>query len=201
VVLVQLDPPDDPGVTLDHFRLGAALVEAGQRDEYERFRQETVSRFGNASSAVNTLPDRPIRTCLMLPANRELLESLRPAADAAERELAGGFPEREPWISSALALLEYRRGDDLKAAAFCTRCLNSRGANGPPGALARVVLALASWRLDKHEEGLATLKQAEEQIDLAFNKGLGLNLHTLGGYWFDWVLARILLREGQEQIL
>ena len=201
VVLVQLDLPDDPGVTLDHFRLGAALVEAGQRDDYERFRQETVLRFGNASSAVNTLPDRLIRTCLMLPANRQLLESLRPAAEAAERELAGGSPEREPWISSALALLEYRRGDDLKAAAFCTRCLNSRGANGPPGALARVVLALASWRLEKHEQGLATLKQADEQINLAFNKGLGLNLHSLGGYWFDWVLARILLREGQEQLL
>jgi eukaryotic-like serine/threonine-protein kinase len=201
VVLVQLDPPDDPGVTLDHFRLGTALVEAGQRDDYELFRQETVARFGHASSAVNTLPDRLIRTCLMLPANRQLLESLRPAAEAAERELAGGSPEREPWISSALALLEYRRGDDLKAAAFCTRCLNSRGANGPPGALARVVLALASWRLGKHEQGLATLKQADEQIDLAFNKGLGLSLHTLGGYWFDWVLARILLREGQEQVL
>jgi hypothetical protein len=42
VVLVQLNPPDDPGVTLDHFRLGTALVEAGQRDDYERFRQETV---------------------------------------------------------------------------------------------------------------------------------------------------------------
>jgi hypothetical protein len=137
----------------------------------------------------------------MLPANRQLLESLRPAADAAERELAGGSPEREPWISSALALLEYRRGDDLKAAAFCTGCLNSRGANGPPGALARVVLALASRRLEKHAQGLATLKQADEQIDLAFNKGLGLSMHTLGGYWFDWVLARILLREGQEQLL
>jgi eukaryotic-like serine/threonine-protein kinase len=201
VVLVQLDLPDDPGVTLDHFRLGAALVEAGQRDDYERLRWEAVLRFGNASSTVSTLPDRLIRTCLMLPANRQLLESLRPAAEAAERELAGGSPEREPWISSALALLEYRRGDDLKAAVFCTRCLNSRGANGPPGALARVVLALASWRLEKHEQGLATLKQADEQINLAFNKGLGLNLHRLGGYWFDWVLARILLLEGQEQLL
>jgi hypothetical protein len=67
--------------------------------------------------------------------------------------------------------------------------------------LARVVLALASWRLEKHEQGLATLKQADEQIDLAFNKGLSRNLHMLGGYWFDWVLARILLREGQEKVL
>ena len=64
-----------------------------------------------------------------------------------------------------------------------------------------LLLGLLQWRLGKHEEGRATLKQAEEQIDLAFNKGLGLNLHTLGGYWFDWVLARILLREGQEQVL
>jgi hypothetical protein len=200
MLLTQLDPPEDPGATLDHFRLGAALVESGQPDEYERLRQQVVSRFRNVGSAVNTLPDRLIKTCLMLPADRQLLESLRPAEDAAERELAGRLPFGEPWTLSALALLEYRRGNDLKAAAFCTGCLNSRGTNGPPGALARVVLALAYRRLNRQEEAHATLKQAEEQIDMAFNKGLGLNPQIAGGYWFDWVLARILLREGQKEV-
>src|SRR4029450_2189421 len=74
MLLTQLDPPEDPGATLDHFRLGAALVESGQPDEYERLRQQVVSRFRNVGSAVNTLPDRLIKTCLMLPADRQLLE-------------------------------------------------------------------------------------------------------------------------------
>jgi tetratricopeptide (TPR) repeat protein len=198
-LLVKFDSLSDPGATLDHFRLGAALVEAGQRDEYERFRQQAVSRFGNVASATQTLPDRLIRTCLMLPADRLVLEGLGVAAHAAEKELAEGSPERDPWTSSALALLEYRRGNDLKSMTLCTRCLSSRGANGPPGALARAVLALAYRRLHQDEEALAALKQAQEQIDLAFKKGLGLNLHTLGGYWFDWILARILLRECEER--
>jgi len=199
--LVKLDPLDREGITLDHFRLGAALVESGRPDDYERLRQEIVSRFG---SSTNPLADRLLKCCLMLPANEQLLQMLQPAADAAEKELAE--PDqvgsaREPWTSSALALLEYRRGDDVKAKALCTRCLSSRGSNGPPGAIARVILALAYCRLHQNSQALAALSQGQEQIDLAFKNGLSLNLNNDLENWFDWVLARILMRECQEQLL
>ena len=112
-----------------------------------------------------------------------------------------GSDFRPTWTSSALALFEYRRGNDVRATTFCSRCLSSRGSNGPPGALARVVLALAYWRLHQKGEALAALAQGQEQIDLAFNNGLTLNLNNDLDNWFDWVLARILLRECQEQVL
>jgi hypothetical protein len=171
------------------------LIEAGKRDDYERLRRELVSRFG---STTNPLPDRLLKCCLLLPANGQLLQGLQPAADAAEKELAD--PEqvgtsREPWTSSALALFEYRRGDDLKGKAFCTRCLGSSGSNGPPGALARVILAMTYQRLRQNGEALTVLSQGEEQIDLAFKNGLNLNLNNDLENWFDWVLARILMRE------
>ena len=49
--LIKLHPHDGLGTSLDHFRLGTALLESGKRDEYERFRQEIVSRFGSAGSS------------------------------------------------------------------------------------------------------------------------------------------------------
>ena len=213
VALVKLDPLDNAGITLDHFRLGAALIELGKRDDYERLRQELVSRFG---STTNLLPDWLLKCCLLLPANSQLLQSLQPAADAAEKELefvlrakdrqilaAFGSAFRETWTSSALGLFEYRRGDDPKAKALCTRCLGSRGSKGPPAAVAHLILALGYAREHQHNEGLAALRQAQEQIDLAFNKGLNLNLNNDhdAENWFDWVLTRILMRECQEQIL
>ena len=165
-------------------------------------------RFG---SITNPLPDRLIKCCLMLPANIQILQNLKSSAEIAEKELdfalgakdrqilaAFGSDFRPTWTSSALALFEYRSGNDVKATNFCTRCLSSRGSNGPPGALARVILGLAYWRLDQKSEALVALSQGQEQIDLAFKNGLTLNLNNDLENWFDWVLARILLREYQE---
>src|SRR6185436_21188941 len=111
--------------SLDHFRLATALLESDERDEYERFRQETVPRFVSAGGGANSLPDQLITSCLLLPVNQQLLQNLEPIAEAAEKALSDGPAFRLPWISSSLALLEYRRGNDLKATALCTRCLSS----------------------------------------------------------------------------
>ena len=208
VALVKLDPLDHAGITLDHFRLGAALIESGKPDVYERFRQDLVLRFG---SNTNPLPDRLIKCCLMLPANSQILQNLKSSAEIAEKELdfalgakdrqilaAFGSDFRQTWTSSALALFEYRRRNYVSATNYCTRCLSIRGSNGPPGALARVILGLAYWRLDQKSEALVALSQGQAQIDLAFKNGLTLNLNNDLENWFDWVLARILLREGQD---
>jgi tetratricopeptide (TPR) repeat protein len=197
-LLTRLDPTDDRA-TLDYFRLGVALVEGGRRDDYHRFQEQSLSRLGSVAS--KALPDRLIKTCLLLPANQQVLENLRPAAEAGESELTGVSLEREPWIASALALWEYRRGNDLKASSLCARCLDSRRADHTPAALARTVLALACRRLNQPEKGLIALKQAEERIDLAFNKEISRTPTNSGDYWFDWFLVRILLREYQEQPL
>jgi hypothetical protein len=50
-------------------------------------------------------------------------------------------------------------------------------------------------RLRQNGEALTVLSQGEEQIDLAFKNGLSLNLNNDLENWFDWVLARILMRE------
>jgi tetratricopeptide (TPR) repeat protein len=195
--LTKLDPVENSEILLDHFRLGAALIESGRRNDYERFRNETVARFG---SATNPLPDRLIKCGLMLPANRQVLQSLQAAAEAAEKELAEGRASRAHWISSALALLEHRRGNNVKATALCIRCLGSPSRRSPPAALAHAILGVAHWRLDQYAEGFMELSRAQEQIETAFKKGLNLNLNNDADNWFDWVLARIVLRECQDEL-
>ena len=123
-------------------------------------------------------------------------------AEAAEKALSDGPAFRLPWISSSLALLEYRRGNDLKATTLCTRCLSSPDCDAPRAALAHVIQALAYWRLGQYAEGFTELSRAQERIDPAFKNGLSLNPNNDPAHnWFDWVLARILMRECQEQLL
>jgi len=202
VSLIELNSRGDWGISLDHFRLGTALIESGKRDAYERFRQEIVSRFGSAAPTANSLPDRLITSGLLLPANGQLLRSLEPAADAAEKALAAGPAFRTPWIASSLALLEYRRSNDVKATTLCRRCLSSPYCDAPRAALAHVIQALAYWRQGQCAEGLTELSRAQERIDLAFKNGLNLNSNNDPAQnWFDWAIARILLRECQERVL
>jgi serine/threonine protein kinase len=200
--LIKLDPPHDLQISLDDLRLGTALLESGKRDDYERFRQEIVSRFGDAGSTTNSLPDRLVTCCLLLPGNPQFLRSLERAADAAENALSQATAARAPWTASSLALLEYRRGNDLKATTLCARCLSSPDCDPARAALAHVIQAMAYWRLDQYPEGFTELSRAQERIDLAFKNGLNLNPNNdPAENWFDWAIARILLRECQERVL
>ena len=203
--LTKLRGQDGLGTSLDHFRLGTALLESGNRDDYERFRQEIVSRFGSAGSRTNLLPEQLITSCLLLPANPQLLQRLKPAAEAAEKAIADlerVGSSREPWSLFSLALFEYRGGNDLKATTLSARCLSSPDCDAPRAALAHVIQALAYWRRDQYADGFTGLGRAQEGIDLAFKNGLSLNPNNDPAHnWFDWVLARILMRECQERLL
>ena len=203
--LTTLHPQGPLGSSVDDLRLGAALLESGNREGYERFRQELISRLGSTGARANSPPDLVMTSCLLLAADQQLLENLEPMAEAAEKALsdpdqAGTL--RVPWLSSSLALLEYRRGNDAKATTLCLRCLSSPDSDAPRTTLAHVIQALAYWRQGQYAEGFTELSQAQEQIDPAFKNGLSLNpSNDPAQNWFDWVSARILIRECQEKLL
>src|SRR4029453_6402094 len=53
-----------------------------------------------------------------------------------------------------------------------------------------------------YAEGFTELSRTQERIDPAFKNGLSLNPNNdPARRWFDWVLARILMRECHEQLL
>jgi hypothetical protein len=196
--LLQVNQLDGWDVSsLDCLRLGPALLELGNTSGYERFRQEAIDRFIVAACP---FPDRIVKISLLVPANERVIASLNPVAEATAHSVvaadAGGDPFQAAWHSVALALFEYRKGDFAKAEEWCRRCLAYPEYNAPRAATAHVILAMScqqqgqAWKAEARTE----LASGREIIEAKF-KG-PLNLGTpVQGFWFDWVFARILLRE------
>jgi eukaryotic-like serine/threonine-protein kinase len=181
--------------SLDYLRGGPALIELGDTNSYERFRQDAIARFTVANCLFS---DRIIKISLLLPANGRLLESLQPLAEETSTRIAaaeqGGDAFTAAWRSVSLGLLEYRRGNYLKAVEWCRRCLAYPGANAPRTATARIILAMSFHRLDRDDEAQSELVAGREIIESKFSQRLDAG-GPVQGFWFDWAFARILLRE------
>ncbi len=99
-------------------------------------------------------------------------------------------------VMADLALLEYRRGNDSKAAEWCRRCLAFPEYNAPRIAFVRVILAMSCHRLGQTGEAASEMDQARSAIEARFKDGLDST--TASQYfWYDWIFARVLLRESE----
>ena len=198
--LVRVDREESlNAVMVDHLALGPALVNAGELDDYERFRREMLARYGATG---NDDGDLMIKFTLLLPANQQFVESLLPQAEITERELEKFLASAkrntdEAWAPLSLGLFEYRRGHYAKAAEWCQRCLDYPEYVVPRSAAAEAILAMSCWQMKQKEDALLALQQARDMFSGKFKPGTGV---ATGGqyYWFDWEFAGILMREGQK---
>jgi serine/threonine protein kinase len=200
--LLQINQLDGTDIsTLDYLECGSALIELGDRDRYERFRRAAINRVVGT-----TFPfaDRIIKISLLLPADKKLVASLVPMADVAAKSFAPSVEAESDvflaaWRSVSLALLEYRRGDYMQSVKWCERCLAYPEYNAPRTATARVILAMCRQELGQIEEARSELAQSREIIEGKFKSGLDRGT-GVKGFWFDWIFARILLREASALI-
>jgi len=189
-------------VTLDYLELGPALIELGDLKSYENFRHEGIARFAGTSYPV---ADRIIKINLLLPADAAMIQKLLPQVEVAEKTFSVVEESASPdvfqaaWRSVSLALLEYRRGDYAKAANWCRRCLAYQERNAPRTATAHVILAMASWQMDQKAEAGTELGQGREMIEAKFKNRLDRG-SGVQGFWFDWIFAKILLREAKSLV-
>jgi serine/threonine protein kinase len=194
----QLDGVDV--ATLDHLERGPALIELGDTNGYESFRQEAIARFAGTPCP---FADRIVKISLLLPANNRVIESLAPLGEATAKSLAeadaGGDVFSAAWRSVSLALLEYRRGNYQGAVEWCRRCLAYPQYNAPRTAAARAILAMSCHQLGRAGEARSELIGSREIIESKFRSGLDRGT-PVQGFWFDWGLARILLREATALI-
>jgi eukaryotic-like serine/threonine-protein kinase len=195
-LLAQVNQLDGSDVSsLDYLRAGPVLIELGDTNRYERFRQSAIARY---SAAPCPFADRIVKISLLLPANERLLESLRPLAEETTKHLAaadqGGDDFTAAWRSVSLGLLEYRRGNYAQAVEWSRRCLAYPGANAPRTATARIILAMSCHRLGRDAEARAELAAGREIIESKFSQRLDAG-GPVQGFWFDWAFARVLLRE------
>jgi hypothetical protein len=97
------------------------------------------------------------------------------------------------------ALLEYRLGNYTKSEEWCRQCLSYPEYNASRTAAARVILALDSQCQRQPDRARAELALATEAIDRKFADGLNPGASSQG-YWFDWIIARLLRDEAAAEI-
>jgi len=186
--------------SLDYLRLGPALIELGDANGYERFRQEAIARFTRTTYPVAA--ERVVKISLLRPADPETMGALAPLAELAAKPFASVASDstnaesvfQAAWGSLSMALMAYRQGDYARAEQWCRHSLAYPGDNPPRVATAQVILAMAYHQLGQNREAIAQLAQGRESIEGKFHDDLDPG-NAEHGFWFDWVFARILLHE------
>ena len=137
---------------------------------------------------------------MLRPVGGAAIESLRAGAQATARsveefEKAGNWFQAA-WHSVSVALFEYRLGNLAEAEAWCRRCIRYPETIAPRLSTARVILSMVSHRAGRAEEARAELAASRELIAAKFKES-GDRGTPVQGFWFDWVFARVLLREAE----
>ena len=201
-VLVQVNQPDNWDVTtLDYLRYGPLLLETGDTAGYERFRQSAVAHFAGTTNPVPA--ERVVKVSLLTPASADFLAVLAPLAATASNSLAtassvdGWQVSLAAWRSFSLALMEYRRGNYTGVEQWHQKSLSYESGNDARALTFQIVLAMTHYQTGRADQARSELAQARQKVEAHFNK---LPVESWDGYWFDWVFARILLREASSLI-
>ncbi len=202
-MLLHVDPLETADVaTLAYMRYACALIQIADKSRYEKFRQTAIKRLAGTTDPI--FAERLVKVSLLLPAGSNFMAALAPAADFAAKSFsATNLPVEAwmlPWRCVPLALWEYRRGSLARAAAWGHRCLEYADQNGSRNAAAWAILAMTSQQLHQDAGARSQLSQATTLIEAKFKSGLDLG-NGNQGFWFDWVLARILSREAAALVL
>jgi predicted negative regulator of RcsB-dependent stress response len=158
-----------------------------------------VAHFAETTNAVPA--ERVVKVSLLTPAGADFLAALAPLAATASNSLAnasaldGRQKSLAAWRSFSLALMEYRRGNYAGVEQWHEQTIGYHSESGVRTVTFQVMLAMTHYQTGKADQAHAELAQARQQIEEQFKS---LQPGPGDGYWFDWVFARILLREATE---
>ncbi|MFO1487228.1 MAG: serine/threonine-protein kinase [Verrucomicrobiota bacterium] len=196
--LLQVDQKNNSWeITSDLLMAGPILIERQDLKGYEEFRQAAIAQFAGTTDPV--FAERTLKISLLLPAGQPMMQSLQPLSDLAADSLQDVPDYNEPmvaWRCISLGLMAYRQGYMPSARAWAERCLSSSEINPARIATARVIRAMALWQLGERELSTQEMELSRKMITEQFANGL---LPGTGGvgWWYDWLFARILLREAE----
>ncbi|HKB89532.1 MAG TPA: serine/threonine protein kinase, partial [Opitutaceae bacterium] len=186
--------------SLDCLRCGPALIEFGDANLYERFRQEIVARFAGTPCPFG---DRILKIGLLLPAEGRDMSTLAPIANATRKFYADaklrGDVFLAAWISVSLALWEYRQGDFDSAVRWCESCIASPEPNASRTATVHLIRAMSYGYKGRLVDAQADLMRGREIIENKYSGRLEQG-GPVQGFWFDWMFARILLKEANAAV-
>jgi tetratricopeptide (TPR) repeat protein len=175
-------------------------------ETYRRFVRETALRFAGTSDPVAA--EQVIKNSLLLPADAEILDLLKPLVEVVHAAVSRHDPKTPgddrhvAWQTLALSLHQYRLGNYNEALAWARRSLEAyRDRTDARLAMTQALLALSNARLNR-------LQAAREALDTAMgpvNKNLPSGLERIvgqgrlaTGVWHDWVISKLLIQEAQS---
>ena len=185
---------------LDYSRCAAVFVQDRNPEGYDNFRRTILAQFRTTTDPL--VAERTLKNSLLLPPGPEFLTDLMPLYELARKSIparATTAPDdwMIPWRCVSVGLMEYRRGRFPEATAQLEYCLSfgtADNANAARSATAQVLLAMSHHQLGEVKLALLRLTEAREAIEKKFSGNLDPGNGT-EGYWFDWLLARVFLRE------
>jgi hypothetical protein len=194
-LLLEADRRDNSwAITDDLLQAGPILIERGDIKGYERFRQAAVARYLDTKDPV--FAERTLKISLLRPADGQLMQSLEHLSEISADSM--DYPGQDPimvgWRCVSLALMAYRQDYTPTAKDWCRRCLASPNYIPARVATAHIIQAMSSCRLGEMKVARAELARGRQLVDAEFAKGLEMG-NGATGFWYDWLFARILLRE------
>jgi serine/threonine protein kinase len=182
---------------LDYSRCATVFVQEGNLERYENFRRTIIAQFRTTADPL--VAERTIKNSLLRPASAELMAAMSPLYELALKSLESQAAVTAedwmiPWRCVSVALMEYRREAYMEAIAHLERCLGFGDSNPARTATAQVILAMAHQQRGESKLARLELIEARGAIEKKFAGVLEAG-NGGEGYWFDWLLARVLLRE------
>ena len=194
--MLEIDKLDYWGqVTVDAQACGVVLVESRDSALYRKFCDEAIS--AHASSTNGDAISRVLKTCLLLPPDQSLYARLEPLGEASEAWFATlPAAHKRSWALIPLSLWQFRKGEYSRVIELARTVDES-----PPEANALVptvqaILAMTLWYQGETDEARAMLAKVRDVVDGHFAVPVPMGVGDgRRGYWYDWIFARIMLRE------
>jgi len=202
--LLEADQGDkSQNITSDLLMAGPIQIERGDLEGYERFRRAAIARFAGTTDAIDA--ERTLKISLLVKADPEVMKNLEPFSQLASDsfELYGGNAGSSgimaSWRCISLALMAYRQNYTPTAKEWCRKSFSYPNQIPARDATAHIISAMASYKLGETMEARHELAEGRKMVDAEFDDGLDLGTGGTG-WWYDWLFARVLLREAESMI-
>jgi serine/threonine protein kinase len=200
-LLLEADQKDNSWmITEDLLKAGPILIERGDMQNYERFRRAAIARYAGTTNPV--FAERTLKISLLLPGDAQLMKLLEPFSDVSAGSMQGPVDTNDimaAWRCISLGIIAYRQGYTPTAIAWSKRALLCADQNPPRMATAHIIQAMSCYQLNEVQEARSELESGRKLVEAEFASGLQPGNGAIG-FWYDWLYARILLREAEALI-
>lgn len=192
--LDQANRNSDPVIVIesrDLMPLAPLVLEHEGPESYDRLRGRVLMNYLPVQSTRSA--QQVLKICLLTPAEPSTLETLRDVATVCESNIAGPnhiLPNRD-WEAFSMALYHLRTQDFPAVIEWRNRCFALPRVSRVCASATRAVAAIAAFHLGKPEDARAELARAQTDSS---NPTITADFKNT---WWDWIIARILVREAE----